>query len=120
VKVDSRFGYTTIRAFITKEAFVTWDPDEFNVKKIESKKKVISVTAECNRCAWGGVCGGICDGGYATVWLSDKKMSLIPSCSALNPVLKCSQNLSLNPMLSLKMSQAVLQTMVNLFPTVPP
>jgi len=43
--VDSSFGYT-VRAFITEDTFVTWDPDEFDVKRIRGKEKVINVTTE--------------------------------------------------------------------------
>jgi len=43
--VDSGLGYT-VRTFITEDTFVTWDPDEFNVKGIQGKEKVINVTAE--------------------------------------------------------------------------
>jgi len=42
---NGSFDYT-VRTFITEDAFVTWDPDEFNVKRIQGKKKVINVTTE--------------------------------------------------------------------------
>jgi len=38
--VDRSFGYT-VRAIITENAFVTWDPDEFNVKRIRGKKVIL-------------------------------------------------------------------------------
>jgi hypothetical protein len=43
--VDSSFGYT-IHMFIAKDAFMTWDPDEFNIKRIQGTKKAIHVTTE--------------------------------------------------------------------------
>jgi len=58
--VDSSFGYT-VRAFIAKDAFVTWDPDEFNVKRIQGREKIVNVAAEQCGCALGWVCSGVCD-----------------------------------------------------------
>jgi len=43
--VNSSFGYT-VRTFIAKDAFMTWDPDEFNVKRIQGRDKVIHVAME--------------------------------------------------------------------------
>jgi len=43
--VDSSFGYI-VRTFITEDTFVPWDPNEFNVKRIQGSEKVVNVTAE--------------------------------------------------------------------------
>jgi len=43
--VDSSFCYI-VRAFITVDTFVPWNPNEFNVKRIQGDEKVVNVTAE--------------------------------------------------------------------------
>jgi len=41
--VDNGFGYT-VHAFIIEDIFVSWDPNEFNVKRIRGKEKVMLST----------------------------------------------------------------------------
>lgn len=43
--VDRSFG-DTVCTFIAENTFVTWDPNEFNIKRIQGKEKVINMTAE--------------------------------------------------------------------------